>query len=222
MFKADALEAQVILNATLDSLLSWAPTQGRPGSDLRTAVNDVKAYALELLQYDLIDIPLINCFDLAYTSGINLYQIETVRQTAAAQSAVSVGAIMTKDTLIELAFATEGYVISNMTFVSRDDVDQLKISVNAAFADMEEEIADEMDSMTWRAILKLHAAISLYLVQTARPLPRMVNYHFNLTLPSVVMAHRLYADASRADELRNENKVVHPAFCPHDGRALSV
>jgi prophage DNA circulation protein len=41
-------------------------------------------------------------------------------------------------------------------------------------------------------------------------------------MPSVALAHRLYADASRADELRNENKIVHPAFCLRDGRALSA
>jgi prophage DNA circulation protein len=36
-----------------------------------------------------------------------------------------------------------------------------------------------------------------------------------------VLAYRLYADASRADEIRAENKVVHPAFCPPTGIALS-
>jgi prophage DNA circulation protein len=106
-------------------------------------------------------------------------------------------------------------------FVSREDVDQVSATINSSFDDMEEELADEMDAMGWRAVLKLHAAMTLHLVETARPLPRMVAYHFNLNLPSVVLAHRLYADASRADELRAENKIVHPAFCPLDGRALS-
>jgi prophage DNA circulation protein len=129
---------------------------------------------------------------------------------------------MTKDTLIELAFTTEGYVIADMVFVSRQDVDLVRIVINAAFDDMEEELADQMDSMTWRAVLKLHAAMSMHLVETARPLPRMLPYHFNLVLPSVTLAHRLYADASRADELRNENKIVHPAFCLRDGVAMSA
>jgi len=222
VFKQDALEAEPIVATTLDALLTWTPTQGRPGADLRTAVGDVKAHALELLRFDLIDMPLIRCFDLAYMNSISVYQMETVRRIAAAQPAVSVGAIMTKDTLIQLAFATSGYIISNMTFTSRADVDQLKIGVNDAFEAAEEELADRMDSMTWRAVLKLHAAISMHLVETARPLPRMLDYRFYQTMPSVVMAHRLYADASRADELRNENKVVHPAFCPRQGRALSA
>jgi prophage DNA circulation protein len=222
MLKADAVEAAPIVETALNALLSWAPTRGRPGSDLRTAVGSILAHLPELLQYDLIDIPMASCFDLAYTTGVDIYQMESIRRTIAAQTATLVGSIMTKDMLIELAFAIEGYVISDMTFVSRDDVDQIKLAINTAFENMEEEIADEMDAMTWRAILKLHAAISLHLVETARPLPRMLDYHFNLILPSVVLAHRLYADAGRADELRAENKIVHPAFCPLDGRALSA
>jgi prophage DNA circulation protein len=209
------------VNATLDALLNWTPTHGRLGSDLRTAVGDTRAYVSNLLWYDMIEGPLMNCFNLAYVNGINVYQMESVRRAVAAQAAVSVGAIMTRDTLIELAFAIQGYIISDMTFTSRDDVDQLKSMVNSAFEDTEEELADAMDSMTWRAVVKLHAAISQHLVETARPLPRMLNFSFNMTMPSVVLAHRLYADASRADELRAENKIVHPAFCPRQGRALS-
>lgn len=222
MFKEDALEARPIVDATLTALLSWAPTEGRPGSELRAAVGNTKAYLLEFLQYDLIDLPVANCFNLALTTGINLAQIESVRRVAAAQTAVSVGAIVTKDLLIELALATAGYVLAGMTFTSRQDVDQVRLTLNAVFDDMEEELADQMDSMTWRAVLGLHAAISQHLVETARPLPRMLQYQFNLTMPSVVLAHRLYADASRADELRAENKIVHPAFCPLTGQALSA
>jgi prophage DNA circulation protein len=222
MFKADALEAKPIVDTTLDALLSWAPTKGRTGAELRTAVNWTKLNSLVLLQYDSIDMPLINCFDLARTLGISLSQIETVRRTAAAQSATLVGSIMAKDTLIELCFVSAGYVISNMAFTSRQDVDQVRTTINASFEDMEEELADQMDSMTWRAVLKLHAAMTMHLTETARPLPRMLDYRFNMTMPSVVMAHRLYADAGRADELRDENKIVHPAFCLREGQALSA
>jgi prophage DNA circulation protein len=50
----------------------------------------------------------------------------------------------------------------------------------------------------------------------------MLNYRFNQPLPTLVMAYRLYADASRGDELRYENAIVHPAFPPMMGRALSA
>jgi prophage DNA circulation protein len=36
------------------------------------------------------------------------------------------------------------------------------------------------------------------------------------------MAYKLYQDASRADEIRAENKTVHPAFAQATGIALSA
>lgn len=221
MFKYDAIEAKPIVDVTLDALLTWTATRGREGSDLRSIVGDTKAYALPLLQADLIADALIKCFEAAYLAGINLQQMEHVRRTAEAQTAKSVGAILTKDTLIELALSIEGDIIGSISFVTRDDVSRAREMVNASFADVEEHIADEMDAMTWRALIKVHAAISMYLYETARPLPRMLNFRFGMPMPTLVLAHRLYADAGRADELRAENRVVNPCFMRPFGRALS-
>jgi prophage DNA circulation protein len=49
----------------------------------------------------------------------------------------------------------------------------------------------------------------------------MLNFRFGYPMPTLVMAHKLYADAGRADELRAENKCVHPSFCRPYGKALS-
>jgi prophage DNA circulation protein len=222
MTKDEVLEAAPIVEKALDAIVLWAPKQGRSGADLRTVIGNTRAHLNDFLTYDVIELALIQCFDLAYVNGIDLFHMEMIRRIVADQPVQSLGASMVKDTLIEVIFATAGYIISRTTYVSRDDVDRVKTQVNVAFEDMEVQIADQKDSMTWRAILHLHAAISMHLVETARPLPRMLNYRFNLTQPSLVMAHRLYADASRADELRAENKIVHPVFCPREGRALSA
>jgi prophage DNA circulation protein len=108
-----------------------------------------------------------------------------------------------------------------MTFVSRDDVDVVRNTMNNAFLPMEEIAADEMAQDTYQHLVSLHAALAFHLAQTARPLPRMLNYAFYDTYSSLVMGYRLYSDASRGDELRAENKVVHPAFMPRSGRALA-
>ena len=86
---------------------------------------------------------------------------------------------------------------------------------------LEEIAADTMDQATFWQLVELQAATVNHLVATARPLPRMVNYQFAAPLPSLVIAYRLYADASRGDQVVAENKIVHPAFCPPLGRALS-
>ena len=109
-----------------------------------------------------------------------------------------------------------------MTFVSRQDVDAIKQQLQQPFQDAEEIAADDMDQMTFQALIALHGAVTNHLVATARPLPRMLGFQFFEPLPSLVMAYKLYDDASRCDELREENKVVHPAFCPPTGQALSA
>jgi prophage DNA circulation protein len=49
----------------------------------------------------------------------------------------------------------------------------------------------------------------------------MLNFAFAESLTTLVAAYRLYADAGRADELRDENHCIHPAFLRPTGRALS-
>jgi prophage DNA circulation protein len=112
-------------------------------------------------------------------------------------------------------------IISSMQFTSRQDVDAKKAEMNVAFEDAIEIAADEMAQMTYQRLVSLHAAVTFYLIETARPLPRMVRYRFFSILPSLAVAHKLYYDSSRADQLRVENKVVHPAFMRLIGRALS-
>jgi prophage DNA circulation protein len=116
----------------------------------------------------------------------------------------------------------EAQLIAAMAFVSRQDVDDMLIGIVIPFNDAEEIAADEMDQETYQALIGLNAALVNHLITTARPLPRMVNYQFADVMPSLVVAYRLYADASRADEIVAENKIVHPLFCPTTGRGLSL
>ena len=82
MFKQDALEAEPIVDGVLKALLAWAPTRGRPGANLRAAVNYVRAYAPRLLQSDALGPPVLGCFEAAVATGINLQQMERVRAVA--------------------------------------------------------------------------------------------------------------------------------------------
>jgi prophage DNA circulation protein len=154
-------------------------------------------------------------------AGVTLPQLDAVRVQAELEAPVTVGGLLVKNSLIHFTYATEGIVLATTKFVSRDDVDRIRLQMNDTFAVIEEVAADDMDQMTFQALIRLHAAIMFYLVETARPLPMMLNFQFGSSLPTLIIAYRLYADASRADELRNENRVVHPAFAPMNGRALS-
>jgi prophage DNA circulation protein len=50
----------------------------------------------------------------------------------------------------------------------------------------------------------------------------MLQWRFSKVMSTLMLAQRLYYDASRADELRNENHIIHPAFSKLAGRALSA
>jgi prophage DNA circulation protein len=128
---------------------------------------------------------------------------------------------MVRNRGIQLALAQEGKIIAGMVLRSRQDVDALIEQIQEPFNSAEETIADTMEPMDFQAIVSLRAAIVNHLVVMARPLPSMLTYQFARPLPSLVISQRLYGDASHYDEIRSENKVVHPAFCSPIGRALS-
>jgi len=221
MYKNEATEATPILQRALRNLLNAIPSTWLTASDLRTACSLLSVNAEKLLYFDQAGPQLSDCFEKARKIGATLPQIEWVRRQTVMESPVTVGAMMVKNSIMRLCLVTEGRIIADMIFTSRRDVDALMASVNQIFADAEEIAADEMDQMSYRGIVELHANVIFYLVQTARPLPVMLKYSFFSVMSSLMMSNRLYYDASRADELRAENKVVHPLFMPLQGQALS-
>jgi hypothetical protein len=222
MFKVDVDEAAPIVRRALQLMLALIPTHGRPGSDARTAIGDLMANIRPLLGTNDIGQPLDKCFELIRLAGVTLQNLGQLRQSIEIETPTTPGAIVVKNSMIQLCLATEGMVITEIIFTSRAEAEQLKLDVNAAFRPAEEIAADDMDAMTYRALVALHASVLFYLVETARPLPRLLKFQFAAPLPTLITAQRLYYDASRADELRVENKVIHPAFMLPTGVALSA
>jgi hypothetical protein len=221
MNKTDAEEAAAIATIVLDAILDVTPTKGRPGADLRTAVGDFETFALEFLQYDRAGPRLDAIFELTRRNGVSLPEMAYVRGVAVDQAPQTPGGSLVRNSLINLSLATEGRIIADTEFKSRNAAITLKDQMNEAFDAMEEIAADAMDSETYRALITLHAAVSEHLVTAQYPLPVMLAFRFAQAGPTLVQAYRLYDDASRADELREENGVIHPLFAPGQGRALS-
>jgi prophage DNA circulation protein len=222
MLKDETKEATPVAQRALLNLLSVSITRGPAGSDLKTAIGMLYAKAAQLIYLDQLGPPLSQCFELARANNITQPQLDWVRQQTALETPVSLGATMVKESIMRLCLVTEGLVIADMTFVSRSDVEALQKVVNGIFDDAEETAANDMDQMTYRDLIELHAGIIAFLVDTARPLPDMVGFYFATPMPTLVMSNRLYYDASRADEMLDENKVVHPLFMRPTGRALSA
>jgi len=222
MIRYDAKEAAEIVDRMMVNLATCIPSRGRPGSDARVAIGYIRANAFPLLMDDAIGDPLDTAFDLTYQAGTTLEQIDAVRVQIALEQPRSFGAVLLTQAGMNLCLATEGRIIAAMTFVSREEIDRIQKRMIDPFAFAEEVAADAMDSMTFQALIGLHATITNHLVKTALPLPRLVGFQFFEPIPSLVQAYRLYSDASRADEIRSANRIVHPAFCPLNGQGLSA
>jgi prophage DNA circulation protein len=224
MYKEDAKEAAPLLVRAMNNLLAVTPSGlvTTAGFQLRTAVGDLTVKAEYLLRTDQAAPAIIKCFEAAVALGITQKQLAFVRGTVVAENPVLLGAILTKDVIIGFCITYEMQIVARMTFHSRQDVDQLRALMNTAFAAIEEVAADKMDSMMYQSFVALHAAFNLHMIETARPLPRLMKYWFASILPTLIVGYKLYDDAGRADELRAENKIVHPAFCLQQGLALSA
>ena len=209
------LAADLLLATTADQ------TKGRQASDLRRACGDLQAYADDYIVDNTIAAKLSECFDLARISGATLSEFNHIREVILVEDAVSLVATLLKDASIQFSLQQMSLVVISMTFTSRDDVEKLRGEINTAFDVSEETAADEMAQEVYFTLVSLHAAVTFHLYETARPLPQMLKYRFAAIRPTLILSQRLYYEASRADQLREENKVVHPAFAPREGRALA-
>lgn len=87
--------------------------------------------------------------------------------------------------------------------------------------DNELATAEPIADSVYIALTELRAAVATDIRSRATALPGMTRYTPPTTLPAVVVAHRLYGDAGRADEINTRNGVRHPGGL-HGGIALEV
>lgn len=223
MLDFEVKEAVDIINRMLDNLsLAVAGKVGRLGADFRRAVGDLRVEAENFIRLAALGEPMLNCFNLAREAGASIFLLEPVRIGLQNETPEALIAVAVTQAGILYTLSQEARIVVQIDFVSREDVDSMIAQFNAAFNSAEEYAADQKDIASYQKLLALHASVTRFLVDRSRPLPRIVPYSFPNSMPSLALANRIYADASRSDELIAENKVVHPLFAPGDGRALSA
>jgi prophage DNA circulation protein len=162
------------------------------------------------------------CLDEARNAGATWQSMGRVRLAALAETPQSLSATVLVQAIVRLSLAQEARLITLLTFTSRDDVENVARTIGAAFDQAAEVAADDLQAGIYMAIIGLQADVTKYLTDQGRQLPRVIQYHFAQVMPALAMSQRVYSTGSRSDELRLENKVVHPAFMPMDGRMLAV
>jgi prophage DNA circulation protein len=203
-----------VLSAAVD------PT-GNIGTALRRAVG------LMVTDPNMINLPtfvvaLSISLELARQSAATLVTMDRVRNAALAEVPISLPAVQTVLAIVRLALACEAQILAAMTFTSRDQVETIALSMNAAFDQTVEVAADDMDSGAYQALIHLQGDVVQHLADRGRLLPRVINYSYQVVMPVLRMAQWAYADPSRYQELIDENSVCHPGFCPQQGRMLAV
>lgn len=108
-----------------------------------------------------------------------------------------------------LAAVTAARVVAETDWLSRYDAEAAGKDV-LELIDLQMQTVEPVADAVYNALVVLRAAVSTDLRTRALALPNMSEYTPQATLPAVVIAHRLYGDASRADEICVRNNVRHP------------
>jgi len=218
---SDALR---ILGAMLDALLATLEGNvGRSFMGARNAISVVRVDGEDMINDGTLGDPLIDCFTLCREAGATRLGMDGVRVAMGNSRPKHLTGIQIAATGYFLALNEEARILAATEFTSRDEIDAMILAMNKAFEPAEEYAASAIaDPHVYQGLVGLHSAVTAHLTARARPLPRMLKYQFNNRMPSLKLAMRIYGDARRADQLRNENRAVHPLFMPASGRCLSA
>jgi prophage DNA circulation protein len=220
--KTEFEEIEDIVKRTMQNLVAFSGKQGRPGAELRRSVGDLLGRINIYIADGTFADRLLRCFKLATAAGINLDWMDRVVDQLSKETPTALTSTSVVQNSLIFALAQEGRIIRATTFTSRDDVDVTMRRMKSNFDTIRFLIADTMSGPGYEAFITLCAAITRYLTDTARPLPRMLRYDMPATMPALYLSNYIYGVGSRSDELIDENKVVHPCFMPRRLRALNA
>ncbi|MET3969092.1 hypothetical protein [Bradyrhizobium sp. S3.9.1] len=196
-----------------------------PAGTIGTALR--RAVGMMIADYNMINMPTFAfafgvCTDLARLSQATLATMDRVRKAALEETPVSLPAVQTVLAIVRITLTMEARIIAYMQFKSRDEFEAVATAIGDAFNQTEEIAADDLDSGTYMALIRLHGNVVKHLSDRARRLPRVISYDYSMVMPALRMAQRAYGNPARYQELINEKGVVHPAFMPRTGKMLAV
>jgi prophage DNA circulation protein len=212
-----------IVNRLLDSILSTMSSQiNRTGINIRVTAGDLRAHFVDYLKDGTFAQKLLDCFTAVRNANVELQRFALVHQQLFSE--VPKGPISQSIVGISIVFclSAESRMVSALTFTSRDDVDSMINIYNAAFETARLKTADSDDTSAYICLINLGGALVNHLANVSRPLPRIITISLPKSYPSLALSQRIYYVGDRADEIVDENKIVHPAFCPKTIRGLSA
>jgi hypothetical protein len=122
---------------------------------------------------------------------------------------------------LTMTLSLESLLITNLTFTTQADAKAMINQVTKMFADAQALGLDTVDALIYENLIGISGALTNHLATTALQLPRFLTYRTGMSMPSLYLANRIYGDASRFEEIEQENGVVNPAFVQREIRVLS-
>lgn len=119
------------------------------------------------------------------------------------------------------ALAGVAQACSNYQPSSYDDATSVLENVTALFDAEIVAAGDAEDDASYTALRTLRSAVVEDLQARGGSLASLVTMSFAGSLPAVALAHRIYGDAGRADQLVQQVQPVHPLFMPQSFQALA-
>lgn len=221
MTRTELNEAVSILQSTAANLSALTSGTTEEGAALDRACTTLKVDAKSLLLSGSIGSTALACFTAATTASITADQFYAIRSAISALAPSYSAGITMRQMLLRMCIAEESRAVSNAILTSRSEAEAILARMVDDFEAIEDYAADNIESAVYQAFLALHGAVAYDLSQRASQLPKLATYTFGKRRTALTLANVLYGDASRADEIINENSPVHPAFMPDSIRALT-
>lgn len=221
--KAELVEAQGIIQRVAPWILaSMQVKTGQDAARLRQFIGDLVLNGIAYIDDSTLTTRVSIYMTMARDLGASYTTMAQVRAAASEEAPVGIPAIAVKFLFVVMSLALESVILMNTSFKSSDEAGVVADAYMVAFDAAAEEAADTPNVNAYMKIIMLKGALAQYFAERGRRLPRIVAYEFAKPLPALVMAHKLYQDASRAQELIDENHIINPVFCPVSGSALAV
>lgn len=112
--------------------------------------------------------------------------------------------------IISSPASTSSIVEKNNT-ISFDDLLDIKESINESF---DKELSRTEHDVLFIALTKLKAAVNQDINARLIKIEKTIIYIPNEVLPDIVLAHYLYNNATRCDDISIRNNILHPGFIP--------
>lgn len=214
---SDKAEIEAVVTRLLDNLgFTITSKSAREGSEVRKQIGEVRAHYPQQIKDGTFPQELNDIFTAVRVANVSLANLAFVRTQLFAETPVYDIPAAIIQMAVGFCLSAESQLIAAIKFKSRIDVENIMTRMSAAFATARDMAADNDDSAYYQQLTFLAGAVISHLATVARPLPRMVTFKMPTHMPALTLSNRIYYTAERWEEIVDENKTIHPAFCQRE------